>query len=74
MSEAYGKYGLPTLDELAIDTLAGCLERLWSGGGGEMGVYTVAVERDRLRHALAAFLIRAQSVSPKASQGDLGDD
>jgi hypothetical protein len=57
----FGKYGLPVADETSIELLAHCLEHLWAGGGSETGVYTVAVERDRLRHALAAFLIRARS-------------
>lgn len=54
-SPIYGKYGLPLLDEYAIEALAGCLERLPNGG-----------EQDRLRHALAAFLIRAQTSTDTA--------
>ncbi len=41
--------------EQKIEELYECLTRLWSGGG-ELGVYTVANERDRLKALLADLL------------------
>jgi hypothetical protein len=55
------RWALPCSDDERdiIENLAQCLERLWSGGG-EYGVYTVAIERDRLRPALLAFMRQCQ--------------
>lgn len=49
-----------TPDEEAVRELADCLCKLWAGGG-EMGVYTVARQRDRLEVALEQFLDRARA-------------
>lgn len=38
-----------------IDALAGALERMW-GGGGEYGVYTIAVHREKVRELLHELL------------------
>jgi hypothetical protein len=39
-----------------IDALADALERMWSGGGGEYGVYTVANQREKVRELLHELL------------------
>lgn len=39
-----------------IDALANALEKMWSGGGGECGVYTVAIQRDKVRKLLHELL------------------
>ena len=50
---------LPLADmtrEEKIEELYTCLTSLWSGGGGDYGTYTVAMERTRL-HALLFDLL-----------------
>lgn len=47
-------------DETAINDLANVLEKLWSGGWGESGVYTVAIQREKLRPALEAYMNRCR--------------
>lgn len=49
-----------TEDEKAINNLANVLEALWSGGGGDCGVYTVAIQSAKLRPALEEFMNRCR--------------
>lgn len=50
-------------DEKVIDDLANVLERLW-GGGGEYGVYVIAMERHKLRPALKEYMNRCRQPAP----------
>lgn len=42
--------------EKKIDELADALERMWSGGGGDYGVYTVYNEKVKVRRLLHELL------------------
>lgn len=49
-------------DDEVIEGLARCIEQLYAGGGGEMGVYTVGTQRDNLRHYLQLLMSAAKGI------------
>lgn len=55
-----------------IDELCTVLCSLWSGGGGDYGVYTVANERTRLKALLHELLGPTDAALSNTREGDNG--